>query len=185
MLYSNYSKSEETIANSEPILSNLRMTVLAHLRSSRWYNQLEGILPENWEKDYDLVLYYDPHDVLMNFKEELRHRDSKLVSETKILSVLASNKEDTIPGKYIEYTKRDNEFPYEANKWTIKQGDCLLSKPNFHVDHRLVWITGSRKIGFFSIEDIKKLPFKYTIHVYTPDVDILTKVQYMKFNDIN
>lgn len=184
MLYSNYSKNKEKLAKSEPMLSNLRTTVLAHLGSSRWYNQLEGILPENWDKNYSVVLYTEPDDVLKNFKEEISHRDSIPVKESKIITILASKKEDTVPGRYIEFNKRDNEFPYEANKWTIHHDSTVLIKPIFHVDHRLIWITGDREINFFSTEDIKKVPFKHTIHVYTPDVDVLTKVQYMKFSDL-
>ena len=180
MLYSSYSKNEKNIVTLEPVLGNLRMAVLAHLRSSRWYNQLEGILPENWEEDYDLVLYSDPVDVLNAFKEQKYHRYSTLIAENQILSFLASKKEDTKPGRYFEYTKRDNDFPYEENEWAVNNDLTEFVKPVFHVDHRLIWITGSREINFFSTEDIKKIPFKYTIHVYTPDVDVLTKVQYMK-----
>lgn len=185
MLYSCYSKREKEFSTSEPLLSNLRTIALAHLMSSRWYGLLEGILPENWEENYELELCSNPDDVLKDFKEEVYHRGSIPISEKKILNFLASKKEDTVPGKYIEYTKRDNDFPYEDNKWTVNHDLTEFVKPTFHVNHRLIWITGSRQIDFFSNEDISKLPFKYTIHIYRPEVEVLTKVEHMRFNGLD
>lgn len=184
MLYSVYSEKVNDLALLNNNLSVVKKALLNHLKSRQWYDRVTEVLPSNWDDQTNLVLYSNPNDVYLAFKEETRHRGYTPVFEKEIVLVLGSEKQNASKGKYVEYTKRDDDFPFDANKWTSNTDMCEFEKPSFHVDHRLVWISAERSIDFLSTQDINEIPYKYTVHVYNPEATVLTNVHSMELNKV-
>lgn len=186
MLYSVYSKKETELENMKQQLSDAQASVLSHLHSESWYKRVISALPKNWKKTYTVKLYSSPYEVYSAFREESVHRDSWDVYHRIIKNVFTSKGIKATPGKYVEHKKRDNDYTIEENVWIVDQSREETTYPDFHVNHRLVWITAERKIDFFSNENLKNIPFsKYTIHVYNPEASVLTEVQQLKLNNEN
>lgn len=186
MLYSVYSKKQKGPEDMGQQLNDVQALLLSHLHSESWYERLVSALPEGWEKTYEVKLYSLPYEAYSAFREESVSRDAWDVYERIIKKVLTSEGIKATPGRYVEHKKRDNDYPMEENVWVVDQYREETIYPDFHVNHRLVWITAERQIDFFSNENLNNLPFsKYTIHVYNPEASVLTEVQQLKLNNEN
>lgn len=191
MLMSIYSANIEKVVNSTGQMSEAEIKLLNLIRSKGRLEWLLEILPEGWEKTFEINYYEDPNEVSKEFREEKISKDARVVYDRKVNAVIFNRqtvesngqkvfKFNAVPAKYDEHKRRDYDYPIEDDMW---KPDDFLSKYTpgfFHVDHKLIWIVQERKVENGSDLDINDIPYKYSINIYVPTEETMIEVEKIK-----
>ncbi len=190
MLYSTYTKNENCFTKANKKLNKQQELLLREIRSKSRFNQLMEVLPDGWEKSFEINFYYDPSDIIQSFRESVMSQGSRKIGERIILSVIVSENHPATPTKYNEHLKRDYDYPIEEDKWKIDQDLTEFTPASFHLDHKLIWTMKERSISDIPNDSsrkisLKEIPFKYSINVYVPEPHILVSVENLKLNGVH